>query len=92
MSREETVPTEMSVHESQLHQQELFDKMLKSDKSSCNLKTELLHSVRSRLPGSMQKMTNEDLISDLRKSLDSSELNQLQMLSSKDSKSLKQLR
>ena len=37
-------------------------------------------------------MTNEDLISDLRKSLDSSELNQLQMLSSKDSKSFKQLR
>lgn len=36
-------------------------------------------------------MTNEDLISDLRKSLDSSELNQLQMLSS-HSKSLKQLR
>ena len=37
-------------------------------------------------------MTNEDLISDLRKSLNSSELNQLQMLSSKDSKSLKDLR
>ena len=91
-SREETVLTEKSVHQdTHRYQTENIDKVLTSQRSVMNLNDELLDSVRSRIPTSLQKLSNEDLISDLRKSLDSSELNQLTMLTSKDSRTAQQL-